>query len=40
MFIEWPLKGPFNTNLHLQRVSVATKDSSDYVVVFSHAAVT
>ena len=41
MFIGWPLKGRFNTNLHLQRVSllVATEDSSDSVVVFSHAAV-
>ena len=27
MFIEWPLKGPFNTNVHLQKVSVATQDS-------------
>ena len=32
MSIEWPLKGPFNTNLHLQRVSVATEDFSDSVV--------
>ena len=38
MFIEWPLKGLFNTNLHLQ-VSVATEDSSNSVVVISHATV-
>ena len=29
----------FITNLHLQRVSVATEDSLDSVVVFFHAAV-
>ena len=29
------IEGPFNTNLHLQRVSVATEDSSDSVVDFT-----
>ena len=40
MFIEWHLKGPFSTNVHLPMVSVATEDSSDSVVEFPHAAVT
>ena len=29
MFTEWPLKGPFNANVHVPRVSIAmyTEDS-------------
>ena len=37
MFIEWPLKGPFNTHVHLP---LATEDSSNSVVEFSHVAIT